>query len=100
VKPRISRPPPAAVLLRPLKELTRRRVEGHFGISLRTAKRELGELVEAGNVEFDDTRSPGHYRPLKRHTLSGMIDDAPVEGNSGFPLHRGLDLESHLNREP
>ena len=43
-------------------KLTRRQVEEQFGISARTAKRELGELVEAGEVEFDDTENPGHYR--------------------------------------
>lgn len=42
--------------------LTRRDVEKQFGISTRTAKRELGELVAAGMIQYDRSESPGCYR--------------------------------------
>ena len=42
--------------------LTRRQVEQAFGISDRTAKRVLGELSDAGLIEFDRTTHPGFYR--------------------------------------
>ena len=42
--------------------LTRREVEKQFGISDRTAKRLLGELTEAGLIEFDRNTHPGFYR--------------------------------------
>jgi len=42
-------------------KLTRRQVESHFGISPRTAKRELNGLVEAGMISYDRTEPPGHY---------------------------------------
>ena len=45
--------------------LTRREVEQEFDISDRTAKRVLGELSDAGLIEFDRTTHPGFYR-LKR----------------------------------
>jgi len=43
-------------------KLTRRQVEGHFGISDRTAKRELNGLVGAGMIEYDRMSHPGFYR--------------------------------------
>jgi len=43
-------------------KLTRRDVEQEFSISGRTAKRVLGELSEAGLIEFDRTSHPGFYR--------------------------------------
>ncbi len=43
-------------------KLIRREVEQQFGISDRTAKRVLGELSEAGLIEFDRTTHPGFYR--------------------------------------
>ncbi|HOD81289.1 MAG TPA: response regulator [Phycisphaerae bacterium] len=43
-------------------KLTRREVELEFGISDRTAKRVLGELADAGMVEFDRATHPGFYR--------------------------------------
>lgn len=42
--------------------LTRRDVEQEFDISDRTAKRVLGELSDAGLIEFDRTTHPGFYR--------------------------------------
>lgn len=42
--------------------LTRREVEEQFDISDRTAKRVLGELSDAGLIEFDRTTHPGFYR--------------------------------------
>jgi len=42
--------------------LTRRQVEQEFNISDRTAKRVLGELSDAGLIEFDRTTHPGFYR--------------------------------------
>jgi DNA-binding response OmpR family regulator len=42
--------------------LTRREVEQEFDISDRTAKRVLGELSDAGLIEFDRTTHPGFYR--------------------------------------
>lgn len=45
--------------------LTRRDVEQEFDISDRTAKRVLGEMSDAGLIEFDRTTHPGLYR-LKR----------------------------------
>ena len=42
-------------------KLMRRQVEAHFGISARTAKRELNGLVEAGIIEYDRSEPPGHY---------------------------------------
>jgi DNA-binding response OmpR family regulator len=42
-------------------QVTRQAIEQQFGISDRTAKRELGELVDAGLVRFDRTKSPGSY---------------------------------------
>jgi len=43
-------------------KLTRRDVEDEFDISERTAKRVLGELSDAGLIEFDRTSHPGFYR--------------------------------------
>ncbi len=43
-------------------KLTRRQIEQQFGISVRTAKRDIGELVEAGMAVFDRAASPGIYR--------------------------------------
>jgi predicted HTH transcriptional regulator len=43
-------------------QVTRQTVEQQFGISERTAKRELGELVDAGLVRFDRRKSPGFYQ--------------------------------------
>jgi len=43
-------------------KLTRCEVEKEFDISGRTAKRVLGELSEAGLIEFDRTTHPGFYR--------------------------------------
>ena len=43
-------------------KLTRRDVEQEFGISERTAKRVLGELSDAGMIEFDRSEYPGYYR--------------------------------------
>jgi len=43
-------------------KLTRRDVEREFDVGPRTAKRELGELSEAGMIEFDRGEYPGHYR--------------------------------------
>jgi DNA-binding response OmpR family regulator len=43
-------------------KLTRREVEQEFDISDRTAKRVLGELSDAGLIEFDRTAHPGFYR--------------------------------------
>lgn len=43
-------------------KLTRRDVQREFDIGQRTAKRELGELSEAGMVEFDRGEYPGYYR--------------------------------------
>jgi DeoR/GlpR family transcriptional regulator of sugar metabolism len=43
-------------------KLTRQQVEKHFGISARTAKRELNGLVEAEMTEYDRSESPGFYR--------------------------------------
>jgi predicted HTH transcriptional regulator len=43
-------------------KVTRREVEAEFGISIRTAKRVLGELSDAGLIEFDRTEHPGYYR--------------------------------------
>jgi len=42
--------------------LTRRDVEQEFGISDRTAKRVLGEMSDAGLIEFDRTTHPGFYK--------------------------------------
>jgi len=42
-------------------KLTRRDVEREFDIGKRTAKRELGELSEAGMIVFDRAEYPGHY---------------------------------------
>ncbi len=42
--------------------LTRRDFQDQFRISERTAKRDLGVLVDAGMIEFDRTEAPGHYR--------------------------------------
>jgi two-component system OmpR family response regulator len=43
-------------------QITRQTVEQQFCISERTAKRELGELVDAGLLRFDRTKSPGYYQ--------------------------------------
>jgi len=43
-------------------KLTRRDVEQEFGVSDRTAKRVLGEMSDAGLIEFDRTTHPGYYR--------------------------------------
>lgn len=43
-------------------QVTRQAVEQQFGISERTAKRELGELCDVGTIEFDRSEQPGHYR--------------------------------------
>ena len=43
-------------------KLTRRAVQEEFGISDRTAKRVLGELSDAGLIDFDRTEHPGFYR--------------------------------------
>ena len=43
-------------------KLTRRQIEKQFGISERTAKRELVDLVDAGKIVFDRSANPGHYR--------------------------------------
>jgi len=43
-------------------KLIRRDVEREFDISDRTAKRVLGELSDAGLIEFDRTSHPGFYR--------------------------------------
>lgn len=43
-------------------KVTRREVELEFGISDRTAKRVLGELSDAGMIEFDRETHPGFYR--------------------------------------
>jgi len=43
-------------------KVTRREVEEQFGVSIRTAKRIIGELVEAGLIEFDRSEHPGCYR--------------------------------------
>ena len=43
-------------------KLIRRDVEQEFDISDRTAKRVLGELSDAGLIEFDRTTHPGFYR--------------------------------------
>lgn len=45
--------------------LTRREVEQEFDISDRTAKRVLGEMTDAGLIEFDRTTHPGFYRLKK-----------------------------------
>lgn len=42
--------------------LTRQAVEEKFGIGKRTAKRVLGELTNAGLIEFDRDTHPGFYR--------------------------------------
>lgn len=44
------------------RKLVRRDVEREFGVSPRTAKRELGELVEARLIRFDSSGRPGYYR--------------------------------------
>jgi len=44
------------------QKLTRRGVEREFGVDERTAKRELGELSEAGMIEFDRREYQGYYR--------------------------------------
>ncbi|MBN1123795.1 MAG: helix-turn-helix transcriptional regulator, partial [Sedimentisphaerales bacterium] len=48
-------------------KMTRREVEKEFNISDRTAKRVLGELSDAGLIEFDRSIHPGFYRlkPLR-----------------------------------
>lgn len=43
-------------------QITRQAVEQQFGISERTAKRELGELCDLGIIEFDRGEQPGCYR--------------------------------------
>lgn len=43
-------------------KLTRRAVQEQFNVSDRTAKRYLGELVEADLIEFDRSEHPGFYR--------------------------------------
>ena len=43
-------------------KMTRREVEREFNISDRTAKRVLGELSDAGLIEFDRSTHPGFYR--------------------------------------
>jgi hypothetical protein len=43
-------------------QVTRQAVEQQFGISERTAKRELGELCDWGMIEFDRSEQPGSYR--------------------------------------
>jgi len=43
-------------------KLSRRDVEREFGISSRTAKRVLGEMSDAGLIEFDRTSHPGFHR--------------------------------------
>jgi len=43
-------------------KLTRRDVEKEFDVSDRTAKRVLGELSDAGLIEFDRASHPGFYR--------------------------------------
>jgi len=44
------------------QKMTRRDVEEQFGIATRTAKRILGELADAGLIEFDRAEYPGFYR--------------------------------------
>ncbi len=44
------------------RQITRQAVEQQFGISERTAKRELGQLCDWGMVEFDRSEQPGCYR--------------------------------------
>ena len=43
-------------------KLTRRDVEEKLDVSDRTAKRVLGELSDAGLIEFERTSYPGFYR--------------------------------------
>lgn len=43
-------------------KLPRRDVEKQSGISTRTAKRELGELVNAGRIKYHGADRPGGYR--------------------------------------
>jgi hypothetical protein len=43
-------------------QVTRRDLEQEFGISVRTAKRLLGEMSDAGLIEFDRSSHPGFYR--------------------------------------
>lgn len=43
-------------------KLTRREIEQQFNISDRTAKRVLGDLTDAGLIEFDRSDYPGCYR--------------------------------------
>lgn len=43
-------------------KVTRRQVEEQFGVSIRTAKRVISELVDAGLIEFDRSEHPGVYR--------------------------------------
>ncbi len=44
------------------RQITRQDLEQQFGISERTAKRELSELCEVGIIEFDRSEQPGRYR--------------------------------------
>jgi len=45
-------------------KVTRLEVEKEFGISIRTAKRVLGELSDAGLIGFDRSEHPGYYHLL------------------------------------
>ena len=52
--------------------LTRRDVEREFGISERTAKRELNGLVAAGMIEFDRSTYPGFYGHNRLNASRGV----------------------------
>ena len=43
---------------------TREEVERKFGVSDKTAKRDLGELIAAGQIEFVRAPAPGFYRKV------------------------------------
>lgn len=46
-------------------KLTRQMVEEKFEVSDRTAKRDLGELVDAKMIEYDRGENEGYYRKMK-----------------------------------
>ena len=43
-------------------QIRRVMLEQHFGVSEKTAKRDIRELVERGTLRFERTTRPGYYR--------------------------------------
>jgi predicted ArsR family transcriptional regulator len=71
--------------------LARRDLEKQFGIGMKTAKRDLSDLVGRGLIVFERTPRPGHYRLAKR-SPSGRSMDKFLEHSD---LQRGLAERVH-----